>query len=1104
MNLIQVLKRPLSALVALCFALAGPLFGQGITTSGISGFVTDSQGRGVPGATVTVVHEPSSTRGGTTSRANGQYNISGLRTGGPYTVTVSAPALQTETRSDVFLDLGDAAVLNVALKPDVVVMAQFTVTGDRDLTFGAGRIGPSTLLTEQEIAQVPTVRRDVQDIASLDSRLFLGQLEVGGQLSAQGQNFRFNSFLIDGVQSQDTFGLQSNGFPSLKGPIPLEAIESLSVELAPYDVRRGGFTGALLNAVTKSGTNRYRGSVYYEYTDKELRAKNPVSGRKEAFDERTYGVTFSGPILRDRLFFFFNYDDFKRNAAPPQANFIPDPVQLEAIIARAKALGYDPGNLQADNRSFQETIIGKLDWNIAAGHRASFTYRRNEGLTTTFPNYTFTSDTSLSNYWYDSPRKTESYNAQLNSQWTADLRTELTVSTTDWDGSPRNKGTPFPMVRVQGVTGTRLDTGATITNGSVYLGVDSARQMNEISTTEKQAKFVAEYSWGDHTFTAGVEQIQTKYNNSFVQFTNGSYQFSNLAAWQAGTPVSQFILARPFPGSTIEDAIARWRYEANAVYLQDTWKPNQRWTVLGGLRLDYPYIPEKPPVAAGFTNAGFSRDNGRPVTRNDTTNSGNWTLAPRVGFTYNVPVERKTQVRGGVGLFQGKSPAVWISNAYSNAGSVGSVSVTNPAGVTFNPNPATQTPPAGNPPAPAINITDPDLVQPSVWKSNLALDHQLPFGNITFSAEVYYNKTHKGLNVEFLNYVVPTSGPATMPDGRPRFAGTVSPGGTLPIPGVTSAAQFPGATSVGAAGVVFPTPPVTGRRRVNTGGPTGTGFADVFYLTNTNKGEGKGLTLSLRRPLTARSSWGWSASWTRAEATEVGSFTSSVAASNYSLRAAWAPNEDVASIANTNIRDRIVATYTKRLELIKRAPTTVSLVYQGRSGRPYSWVFRGDANGDGYSSNDLFYVPSGPTDPRVRWISTAERDDFFAFVSESTLQKYRGRYTPRNSERAPWVNTLDLKISQELPIWDRVKADVYLNVLNIGNLLNDEWGRLVEVGFPFRRAVAGATFDPAGNGGQGQWLYTFNRNNTLEGTPTVANDTPVSRWQAQVGMRIRF
>lgn len=1090
------------------------LHAQGVTTSGLAGTVLDETGKPVSNASVVVVHVPSGTRVSTTTRANGQFNVSGLRSGGPYTVTSNATAFTSGSVEELYLELGQTADVTIKLASDAVKMEAFKVVADPDTTFGSGKIGTGSSFDNDAIENVSSVRRNVQDVAALDSRMFLGSLDQGGQLSAQGQNFRFNSFVVDGVQASDTFGLNSSGFGSQRSPVPLESLQSLSVQLSPYDVRYAGFTGALINAVTKSGTNKLEGTVYYEFTNENLRAKNPVSGVKEAFDERTYGINITGPIIRNKLFFAFTYDNFERETVAPQANFVPDAAGLASIaqiIARAKALGYDPGSLGSagSNIAKQETYIGKLDWNINDSHRLSATYRRNYGEDTVFANYTGTTTTSLSNHWYQQPRNTDSYVAQLNSQWTPDFRTEATASYSKYDGSPANMGASFPMVTVQGISGTRLDTGATVPSGAIVFGTENSRQLNRITTKESQMKLNGEYSLGNHTITVGAEDIITKYTNAFVQNTEGVYTFASATTWVAGTPPTALQVQRPYAGFTIDDAVARWQYEAYAGFVQDTWKVNSKLTLMGGLRYDYPYIPEKPPVATGFSSAGFTTEGGKAVTRNDTTNSGNATLAPRIGFTYEFETERKTQLRGGIGLFQGKNPAVWISNAYSNAGAVYNYTAPSSALPTTVFTTDASSISGSTTAGPNINITDPDFKQPSSWKSNIALDHQLPFGGLTFTAEYYYIRAEDAVTSEFLNYRVATSGPTTLPDGRIRYAGTVTPASNSVVPGITSLAAGQAAFGTGnvtaynaTTGVLtFASSNVNGRRRVSTGGPVGTGFADVFYLTNTKKGDAKGLTLSIARPM--KNKWAWSASWTRGDANEVSPITSSTASSNYSNRAVFNPNEDVSSTSNTEIKDRVVISLTRQFEFVRKAPTTISLVYMGRTGHNYSWVFAGDANGDGYTFNDLLYVPTGPTDPKVTWGSIAQRDAFFELVESTSLKDYKGRNAPRNSETSPWLNTMDLKITQTLPIFRSVRAEVFANLVNFANLFDKSWGIQEEVPFAYRRAVAGAVYNAAGNGGAGAWTYVYN-SSTLNGVPVTVNDTPVSRWQAQLGMRLKF
>ncbi len=1103
------LKLLVAVAVAASFLTSAPsASAQGITTASVNGFVTSKDGKPVAGASVAVVHEPSGTHATTTTRTNGQYTLSGLRVGGPYTITVSSTGLKSESSSDIFLALGDTATYNYSMGPEEVLqLEKLSVFGSRDDTFGTGKIGTSTNFSSDDITNTPSVRRNIQDIAQLDSRITILSLDQGGQMSASGQNLRYNSFLVDGVQAVDPFGLNGNGFSSLRSPIPLEAIASLSVELNPYDVSRAGFTGALLNAVIKSGTNDFHGALYGEKTGQNWRAKNPVTGVRDVFDEKTWGFTFGGPIIQNKLFFFLAYDSFKRSASPPTQNFVPDATTLAAIVTRAQALGYDAGNTTAVNTSYQKTTIGKLDWNISDKHRLSYTYYKNDGQDTNFAEFTGTTTVSLSNYWFDQPRLTTSHTVQLFSNWTPDFRTEVDFVTKKYDGSPSNKGKPFPRVQVNGVAGTRLDNGLSAT-GTVVLGTELSRQLNFINTKENNGKISGQYSVGDHTLGFGLEDDVTSYTNKFVQNIMGNYTFPNLAAWQAGSPVSAFTLAKLNAGFTLDNAFAQWKYDARALFIEDTWRPNEQLTLLAGLRWDYPNVPDAPPKATGFDVAGFMSEKGHAVNDNTTTNNGNDTIAPRIGFSYQFKTARKTQLRGGIGLFQGKNPAVWISNAYSNSGALGNVSAATTGGVVpgfvFQPDVNAQVAPAGSPAAPNINVTDAGLKQPVSWKSNLALDHYLPGGDMVVTVEVNYLKVQQGLNTEYLNYQVATTGPTTMPDGRIRYNGLITPTGSFVVSGVTSLAQFPGATSYTAStGVLaFPSSSTGGRRHVNTGGPTGTGFADVFYLTNTTKGMSTDLTFQIRRPM--KEHWAWSLSWTHNHSTEVSPMTSSTASSNYSNRASYNPNEDIASVSDYEIKDRIVATLTREFAFIKQAPTTVSLVFQARTGRPYSWIFRGDANGDGFTFNDEFYMPSGPSDPKVRFASQAESDAFYAFAASTDLMKYAGHTIPRNTEFSPWVSTVDLKFTQAVPLFKQARAELYVNVLNLAYLLNKKWGGLQEeVPFSYKRAVAGATFDSTANGGAGQWIYTFN-SSTLDSVPTTVNDTPISRWQVQAGMRIRF
>jgi len=334
--------------------------------------------------------------------------------------------------------------------------------------------------------------------------------------------------------------------------------------------------------------------------------------------------------------------------------------------------------------------------------------------------------------------------------------------------------------------------------------------------------------------------------------------------------------------------------------------------------------------------------------------------------------------------------------------------------------------------------------------------------------------------LEFLNFLPATTGPLTLPDGRSRYAGNITPGySTVATPNnVTS----------------FPQTNTNGRRRVTT-------FGDVYRVTNANDGQSRDYTLGLSRPW--KNKWSANVGWTRSSATEVSPLTNSTAASTYQFRAIYNPNERTASTSGTQTRDKIVARYTREFEFVKRFPTTLGLTYEGRTGRTYSWVFAGDANGDGFTGNDLLYVPTGPSDPKVRFVNPAERDAFFAFAASSGLNKHAGTVAPRNSEASPWQQTVDLSLTQRIPLFGRVHAEAFLEIINFANLIDSEWGIVEEVPFSYRRQVAGAIYDAAANGGQGQYAYLFN-GNTLDGVPIVSSDTSTSRWQAKFGIRVKF
>ncbi|MDD2765786.1 MAG: TonB-dependent receptor [Opitutaceae bacterium] len=1061
----------LQLVIAVALLAARPLYAEGLTTSGINGFVTDANDRPIAGVTVVITHEPTGSRATAVTRSNGQFSVSQLRVGGPYTVAIEAKGFVPAAQSQIFIDLDHAAEadfkLAAAREGEVVKMEAVEVTASRDATFNGSKVGNGLDFAGSEVMSTPNVRRDVQDIAQRDSRLALTENTSTGefQLSVGGQNYRYNSFLIDGVQANDPFGLNGSGFSSWRSPIPLDAIEDLSIDLSPYEVRRAGFTGALLNAVIKSGGNDYHGSAYYIFTNQNLRAENPVTKIKDTFRDRTFGFTFGGPIVKNRLFFFLAYDDFRREAAAPSQQFIPTAAALANIIATAKAYGYDAGALRQDAISYQKTYLLKLDWNIDPEnkHRMSFTYRRNDGSAPQYADYqsgtsinvtgaTTNYRTSLSNHWYQQPRITDSYTAQLFSSWTPDFRTEVAVAFTRYNGSPVNNGPNFPEVDVRNTPGTDAGSGAAV-KGDLYLGSERSRQLNFLYTNTYNGSVVGEYTLDKHTITFGMDAEKDDIDDRFAQYILGSYVINGAVStsnpnggWLASSPIISLRQAYLFPGYTLPQAFAAWASSNYGFFVQDRWQINPRLMLLGGIRLDYPYTGNKPLFNQAFFDA-FGR-------RNDVTNSGNYTVGPRLGFNYQVDQAQKLQLRGGLGVFQGKNPAVWLTNAYQTVGALSNSNIT-PVPTTFTPTTSVQTGVLKQ----NINITDSGFRQPVFLKGNLALDYKLPWWGLILTGQTDRAWTLQAPYVVHLNLWQPTSGPTTLPDGRNRY--TSSPA-------------------------------------LGTAGPK-SNFGDVLLLKDTHGGGSEAYTLRLLRPM--KDNWSASAEYTRTHSTEVSPMTSSVAFSNFSGRAIANPDENVASISNYNIRDRFVFALSRRFYFFKQhdAATTAALVYRAQSGHPYSLVYLNDANGDGISSNDLLYVPT-PTDTRVAWADATQQTAFFNWLQASGLTKYEGRIMPRNSETNPWQQTLDLHVAQELPVWQNVKLEIFFDFLNLANLFNKKYGIVEGIDFPYVRSVVNSSYSATANSGAGQYTYTFN-SNTL-GAPLVF--TNQSRWQIQAGARIKF
>ncbi|WP_024889780.1 TonB-dependent receptor [Luteimonas huabeiensis] len=1063
---------------------AAPAFAQSTTSSGLAGTVMSNDGQPVAGAEVTIVHVESGTVSRATTDASGRYNARGLRVGGPYTVTINKAGAGTSTRDDIYLALNQTGQVDVQLSGDLTTLGTVyaTATAGSEV-FSSAKMGAGTNLGLEQIEALPTIQRNLQDFVRLDPRV--AQTDKGRlEISAGGQNPRYNAIRIDGVNTSDTFGLEASNFPLLRQPVSMDAIEAINVDLSNYDTTITGATGAVIDAVTKSGTNNFSGSVYYVYRDQDWVRDNedgsPFSGFE---DEETYGLTFGGPIVKDRLFFFANYEKFTRNS--PAASFGPIGSSASNIvgitqdqIAQAQQIardvyGIDIGSLQTPDgiKTELEEKAVKFDWNIGENHRLSYRYSETEQVDPVLAG-SGENSLSLNSRWYEIQKAFDSHSVQLFSDWSPNFSTEFKGSRRNYD-SLSAVYSRLPQISIGFGPEDSPDEPS-----SPYLnfGTDEFRHGNQIETTTDTLFGAGTWYAGDHTVKFGFDWERNDVYNLYAQNIWGSYRFASLDHFRNGE-YWEYRLNAPVPGRGLDSVAMNYEHKNLGLFVQDTWAVNYNLSLMFGLRVD---IPDLDDVADHnlLVQEVYGLDN------RNVLDAKLW--QPRFGFNYTFDSDRPTQLRGGVGLFQGAAANVWVGNSYQNSGFgligynqlMENVPVDQRdaiwASLPFVPdpdNPTTPAPAAGY--QMMVNLMEDGIKQPSVWKANLAFDHELPWYGIVASAEALFTRVKDALHFERLDLGAPTG---YGPDGRPLYWSNNATG--------------TGRRANGNTGVADIADTLPGYENV-----TGWHNDGVILMKNTDKGSGQQFTFSLSKPLIEN--WAWSLGYTYTRATEVSPLTSSRAISNWSNKAIFDPNEDVAARSNYEIRDRVIGTLTFEKAFFGDYNTNVTLIYEGRSGRPHSWRFLNDANGDGYT-NDLLYIPTGPGDVIFTGGAAMEQAFFDWLSGQPDLQRYAGGAAERNGSRSGWINTFDLRISQELPgFFDGHKSEIWLDVMNVGNLLNKDWGQIVDQSpYSDLRAVTFAGVQ------DGKYVYNFDPNRVW--SPALYDDKGQSRWALQLGFRYKF
>ena len=1125
----------LALALSIALATSVPAMAQN-TSSSITGLVSGSDGKPAGGAQVIIKHTETGSVSNLTTDAEGRYSARGLRVGGPYVITITKDGV-TETREGIYLQLAETASVDAQLGQ----MQTVTIAGQaNNPTFNKSAMGAGTNIGRAQLAALASINRSLSDYARTDPRLSQTDKDRG-EISAGGQNSRFNSITVDGVSISDTFGLEGNGLPTNKQPISMDAIASVQVNISNYDVTQKGYTGANINAVTKSGTNDLRGSVYHVYrNDKSAGDRFNLTDNTYSapapFTEKTTGVTLGGALIQDKLFVFFSGEDsFSSRASPAfgplgssltNVGITPSLISGIQQISRDK-YGFDAGSATTPSglaQRVQDRLI-KLDWNINDDHRASLRWQKTSQSEPIFAGFSATG-ISLDSYLYTEQKEINSVVGQLFSDWTPNFSTELKLSQRE-SGKGQVNASYLPVVGIEVAGLLPPDASPNVRADRRFLnfGTERSRQANKLDTTTYDAYAAGTWIRGDHEIKFGGDYKQDQMVNVFLQDVNGNYNFACInssasvtyaigSVTCATSPLFFFdsaiieIYTRGraqtysaqllYPGVTLADTAAAWKLSNGGLFLQDTWNVTNNLTLTYGARYDRAMTNDRPapnaqvalPTVAGVYAAvpaqikrqtgGFGRDNTQTIDGDDL-------FQPRVGFNYRFDTKYSTQLRGGLGLFEGSALNVWIGNPFANPGvytyTLG-CGGTNPAcsgDNIFSPDPTKQR--AIGSPVSVVDLLAPGLSQPSVWKANLALEHELPWFGLIASIEYMNTKTNTGLYFKNLNLGAPTR---IGPDGREMY--WTETGYTASCANGTGGFTTSGACS--------------GHRNRAL---SNAAYGNVIEANETKKGGSNVATIMLSN--SRKKDLNWSVSYTYTDAEEVSNLSSSTAGSNWGGRAIFNPNEETLARSSYQLKDRVTASLTWEKRLFGQMKTSFGAFYEGRTGKPYSWTFNNDMNGDGVTGNDLMYIPSAPGSGEVVFrgdtaSSKVNETRFWEVVNQySELSRYAGGVTKRHDATAPWTNSIDLRLSQELPgFWKGHKGAFVLDFMNFGNMLNRKWGRINEVGFASAGGNARSFVDYAGMQ-DGKYVYQMRA--AVEDL-VVKQTKGESQWAVQATLRYEF
>lgn len=1042
---------------------SGEIYSQGITTASMNGIVKDVNGEALPSATVIAIHEPTGTKYGAFTTSDGRFSLPNLKIGGPYTVTVSFVGYRKEQQGNIYLSLGQNLRTEFVMQSETVSMKEVTVSAEKDNVLNSSRTGAATYVSPMQVAELPSIKRSTRDIIRLDPR-------SDGNYSFGGKNWLYNNISLDGSYFNNSFGLDdpAPGGQTNAEPVPFDAIAQVQVSVAPFDVREGGFTGAGINTVTKSGTNQYKASLYSFMRNENL-VGNTVSGNKvvanPSLSYNQSGFTASGPIVENKLFIFMNGEIERR--ADPGSNFTASRGTSGFGISRVQAsvmdqirqrmisvYGYDPGPYENyTNRTDNEKFLIKLDWNIDENN--AFTFRYNYlNARRDLPPHPFAisfngtgrgpNENSLpfQSSGYRINNQLNSFAAELNSR--GDKWANRFFASYNRFRDFREANTPkiYPTIEI-------ADNGITYTT----LGQEPFSIHNILDQDVWQFTNNFSYFEGKHVITAGVNFEYFKFYNSFNLFYAGLFMVPAQFGGTTFTSLNDFFnltdptnpnfvdfnkiaanaVKNPFKGEDI-------KVGQLAFYAQDEYQISEKFSLTYGLRVDIPmYFNDMVDNPFSRSLNLLDADGNKEVVDQSKLPSAAPLFSPRVGFNWDVTGDRTTQVRGGTGIFTGRLPFVWIGNNISNPG--------------FNPNlpPQEQTY--------YLNAMAPNFKWPQAWTTNFAVDHSLPW-DVLGTLEFIYSKDINAIYVRDANLSKPTR---YLPDGRPYYGN----------------------------------------------GPLNTSIGGAYVIDNSNEGYNYSITAQLRKNFDFGLSTG--ISYTYLDARNLMKSTEIALDLYGNTPTSGNPNKPLLGYSEFGNPNRIIANATYRHEWSESWATSIGVFleiadgnrFAGAGGNRYSYIYSGDLNGDGSGSNDLIYIPRNQSEINFDGTAAeaqAQWNALNAFIEQDPyLKSHRGQIAERFGGINPWFSNIDLRLLQDFSFFmgtQKHTIQLSIDILNVANLLNSNWGVRQVANSAATSPLQFVRFDS-----QGAPVFKFNTalKQTFQDDPGV-----FSRWQMQVGFRYLF